>query len=54
MVDVSRLEEAYRFYKKVKSDKDAVACGCYNDAMDWIFKELAVLFDEVEDPCFAE
>lgn len=54
MVDVSRLEEAYRFYQEVKGDKEEIACGCYKDAMEWIFKELAKLFDETEDPCFVE
>ncbi|MEG9490733.1 hypothetical protein [Mannheimia indoligenes] len=54
MSDVSKLEEAYRFYQKVKNDKEAIACGCYNDAMKWIFDELAELFDETKDPCLVD
>lgn len=46
MKDVTELERAYRFYQKAKKDDEAIACGCLNDAYEWIFKELKNLFDE--------
>lgn len=50
MVDLKGLEESYRFYQKVKNDENSIKCGCYNDAIDWIFEELAKLFEkEVKD-----
>lgn len=45
-IDLSRLKEAYLFYKKALKDKDAIACGCLSDAEEWVFKELSNLFDE--------
>lgn len=44
--DVRRLREAYQFYQKAKQDEKAIVCGCLNDAVEWIFKELKALFDE--------
>lgn len=47
--DVSRLREAYQFYQKAKQDADSMACGCLNDAYEWLFSELKALFDEEEE-----
>lgn len=45
MKDTTELERAYRFYQQAEQDKDAIACGCLNDAYEWIFNELKKLFD---------
>lgn len=47
--DVSRLREAYQFYQKAKQNEDSIACGCLNDAYEWLFSELKALFDEEEE-----
>ena len=40
------LKEAYLFYKKALKDKDAMACGCFRDAEEWLFRELDKIFKD--------
>lgn len=42
--EVSKLKEAYDFYKKVEHDNEAILCGCLTDAEKWLWKELDALF----------